>query len=274
MLEGMLNDICGPDILSGIAGSVSVNLFDPAGKYSAVLSIVKTIYNDAIKPVAMYLMMIYFMLAIIDKLSSENFTWEQLWRQMCMLLVSKFLIDYGFTLLEYFSQIGVLVVEEVKKVHSANPSFTIDAAVIIDNFRKSLGMTGVMKFLADIILFVYLLIPWLLAWIMRLCVSVICYSRVIEIFVRATFVPIAVSDFFHAGLQGSGWRYLKNFLAICLQGAMLLAISIIFNILFSSISASDTNLFTFIGTYLAFYASAIMLMFKSLSLSKEIIGTN
>ena len=270
MLEGMLNDICGSDLFSSIYETLSINLFGD-GPYSNVLSSVHALH-ESIKPVAIMLMFIYFMIAIVDKLSSENFTWEQLWRQMVMLLAAKCLIDYSFEILEILFNIGMALAAQLNGLAGTNVTDkAYDAKALIETFRSSFG--SFIPFIADIIMTVFLLIPWLLSWIMRLCVAVICYSRVIEIYARATFMPIAISDFFHTGLQGGGWRFLKNFLATCLQGAMILVIAVIYSKLFKAITVSDPNLFTFIGKFLAFYASAIMLMFKSLSLTKEVLGT-
>lgn len=280
-LENMLTDICGSDIFDSIIQTLSINLFSDAGQFSNALSIVKRIHTDVVMPVALMLVFLYFMMAVVDKASSENFTWEQLWRQMIMLLVAKFLIDHGFEILELLFEIGMALAAEVSVVSDRwinNPQNTFDAAAMIESFQAGLGLDDWPKFIKNIlttvIMFGYLIFPWLLSWIMRLAVSVICYTRVIEIYVRATFAPVALADFFYQGLQGGGWRYLKNFLAVCFQGALLLLIAVIFSALFSQLVAEDQNLFTFIGSYLAFFASALMLMFKSLSLSKEILGTN
>ena len=150
---------------------------------------------------------------------------------------------------------------------------------IVEAFRESLGFDGAFtSFFGDLILWFYLLLPWVGQWIMKLCISVICYTRVVEIYFRATFAPIALADFFHSGLQGSGWRFLKSFLAVCLQGGTILVIAILFSALtaqhITNVDQVVKDLIPFIGVYLAFGASAVMLMFKSLSLTKELVGVN
>jgi len=275
MLEAMLTDICGPDIFSSIYDTLSVNLFSAGGKYGAVLSVIRSLYNIAM-PIGVMLMFIYFMLALVDKLSSETFTWEHLWRQLALLLATKYLMEHGFELLELLFNIGMSALASVSHIGSANVSaVTFDAAQIIEDFKASLNLSGIMKIFDGIIMFIYLLIPWVLSWLMRLFISIICYSRVIEIYVRAAFAPVALSDFFHSGLQGGGWKYLKNFLAVSLQGAIILVIAIIYSSLFQSITIdATTGIFAFIGACLAFYASAVLLMFKSLPLAKDLVGTN
>lgn len=276
MLEGMLNDIMGIDLFDSIYQTLSINIFSTSGEYSGILNIVQELHNNAIKPIALMLMFIYFMIAIIDKLSSENFTWEQLWRQMAMLLASKFLIEHGFEILYYLFNAGMNIAGSIQSViqGSQHPLLNFDAAAMIESFRESLGLNkGLLKVLGDIIMFIYLLIPWILSWILGMAVKIICYTRVVEIYVRATFAPIALSDFFHSGLQGSGWRFLKNFLAVSLQGGIILVIAAVFSALFGTLTFNGDDLFAYTGLYLSFLAAAVMLMFKSLSLAKELLGT-
>ena len=277
MIDGMLEDLCGKDLFTGIWQTLKINLFSADGDYAVALGIVESIYSSIIQPLAIMLMIIYFMLAIGDKLSSENFTWQQMGRQMAMFLASFYLINHGFEILELLFQLGLIL---TTNVYSAVQDDLLasdqlnNVKTVIETFK---GTIKVPNFLKDIVLFVYLLIPWALSWIMGLAVKIICYTRIIEIYVRATFAPVALSDFFHSGLQGAGWRFLKSFLAVCLQGALILVITTIYSALFNVVAgAADPgwSLFKFLGVYLALMASACMLMFKSLSLSKELLGIN
>ena len=273
----MLNDICGKDIFNAIFETLTINLFSDAGEYASVLDIVRELHNSVVRPLALMLLFIYFTISLIDKASQENFTWEQFWRQLLLLITSKFIIEHGFEILQLLFDVGMAFAADIQAWTGYNGDEAGDVANaknIIASFKAGLGLTGWLSTIGDLVMYVFLLIPWLISWVMRLCVSIICYSRVIEIYARAALAPVAMADFFHTGTQGNGWRSLKNFLAVCLQGGTILIIAVIFSALLNQISANDQNLFTFIGKYLAFFASAIMLMFKSLSFTKEMIGTN
>lgn len=190
--------------------------------------------------IGVMLLFVYFIVALVDKLSSDTFTWETLWRQFALLLAAKYIMENGFQLLEIIFNIGMATAARVSALGDPSVSETaVDAAAIIDKFTGS--FTGFFAIIGELIMMLYLLIPWLLSWIMGLCVSIICYSRVIEIYVRATFAPIALSDFFHSGLHGSGWRYLKSFLAVALQGALILVIGMIYSALFNRTHLKNGN---------------------------------
>jgi len=282
MLEGMVNDIIGVDLFETIYETLNVNLFtddSTRNVFSHAYEIVREIYETGVQPVAVMLLFIYFMLAVVDKLSSENFTWEQLWRQMAMLLGAKFLIDHGFDIMEILFNIGVNFAYSVNESGAAEAIDTgMTATEMLSQFQTSLGLDkGILKILAPVIMFMYLLIPWIFSFILGMAVKIVCYTRVVEIYLRAAFAPIALSDFFHSGFQGTGWRFLKSFFACCLQGAFILAIAVIYSILMNSTFEQFGDSLTFwesIGLFLSIGCASVMLMFKSLSLAKEMLGTN
>lgn len=275
MIEGMLEDLCGKDLFSGIWSTLKVNLFSTSGEYKTVLNIVTDLYESTVQPIAIYLMLIFFMVGLVDKLSNENFTWEQLGRQFAMFFLSVGLITHGFEILEKLFEFGLVFATDVHTLVKDNlyPSDKLDLVKeVVDTFKATIKVPN---FLKDIVLFVYLLIPWAFSWIMGLVVKIICYTRVIEIYARATCAPIALSDFFMNGFQSAGWRYIKAFLAVCLQGAVILIITTIYSALFTIVAASvdpGLSFFKFLGVFVALMASGCMLMLKSLSLCKELLG--
>lgn len=282
LLDGMVNDIMGTDMFDTIYETLNVNLFTPdkdVNIFSSAYETIHKIYEVGVQPVAVMLLFIYFMLAVIDKLSSENFTWEQLWRQMAMLLGAKFLIDHGFDIMEILFNIGVNFAYSVDQAGTAGDiDMLVTAEELLEQFRTSLGLDkGILKILAPVIMFMYLLIPWIFSFILGMAVKIVCYTRVVEIYLRAAFAPIALSDFFHSGFQSNGWRFLKSFFAVCLQGAFVLAIAIIHTKLGNSVFENFGEGLTFwesIGIFLSLGCASVMLMFKSLSLAKEMLGTN
>lgn len=268
-LISMVNDICGNDLFSAIYNTLSVNLFSDSGTFGPAYTVVRLLYNT-IMPVGAMLMFVYFIASLVDKASSENFTWEQFWRQLAMLLAAKFLMEHGLEILELLFGIGMSLAAMINNVGLTQMApATYDAEAMIQAWLDNMDWW---KWLEPIILTIYLLIPWALSWVMGLCVNIICWSRVAEIYARVVFTPIALADFFNNGMNGSGWKSLKSFLAVCLQGPMILAIAILFSRLFASIMVNSMDIFAFLGAYVAFYAASIMLMFKSLSLTKELVG--
>lgn len=274
-LEGLIKIIFQTDLFTTITDTLSINLFSSSGKFGSVLSLIRSLY-DIIFPVAVMMLFIYFMISLIERCSNDTFTWEQLWKVFAMLVATKILIEHGFDLLERLFEIGLAITDSFAAIRGAGSEFALgeeQIADIVKDLNENMGW--VMKFIRNILLWIALLIPALISFIMRIAVSVICYSRIAEIYVRAVFTPIALSDVFHGGLQSSGWRYLKSFMAICLQGATIIVIAIIYGQLMSALLqnyAQDGSFWAFYSISIAVQASAIALMFKSLNLTREIMG--
>ena len=186
ILESMLNQICGADLFESIYETLAINLFSSGGAYSGVYSAVRSLYNS-IMPIGVMMMFIYFMIALVDKLSSETFTWEQFFRQLAMVLAAKFLMEHGFEILETLFGIGLAVTAKVSEISGTDMSeVTIDANGLIQDFLASANFTGIFKIFGQLLLMLYLIIPWALSFLMRLAISIICYSRVVEIYARAS----------------------------------------------------------------------------------------
>lgn len=116
-----------------------------------------------------------------------------------------------------------------------------------------------------------LLLPYAIASLLSGITTFIIYSRMIEMLVRIAGAPIALSDFMHEGFHSSGWRYLKSFLAVCLQGFVILLIAQIY----SSIMLKTVTYAGFMETCVSYFVisfAAVSLMFKSQTLCKELVG--
>ena len=274
-LEGLLKIIFQVDLFENITDTLTINLFSTGSKFGPVLGLIQSLYN-IIFPIAVMLLFVYFMISMVDKVSSENFNWEQLWRLFALLLATKFLIEHGFQILETLFGIGLSITNSFSVVRSPTSEFRLSEEEI-QQILTSLNenMSWAIKIVRNVLLWIVLLIPALISWLMKTAVAVICYSRVVEVYTRAVFTPAALSDLFHGGLQSGGWRYLKSFFAICLQGATIMVIAIIYSQLMAVLAqnyAADRAFWAFYCTSIAIQASAIMLMFKSLTLTKEILG--
>lgn len=272
-IEKLLSDICGTNFMTDIMSVLSENLLSGGGKFSGVYAFARGLYN-AVMPVGVYLLFIYFIVSLVNKVSSEQFTWEQLWRLLAMLVASKFIMEHGFDIMEKLFGVGQAIMQLVSNSGEITAQeVQLDTESVLESMRESLGFKGILKVLGDAIIWLSLLIPWLISWILRIAVNVICYSRLIEIYLRVIFAPLALSDFFANGLSGTGWRFLKGFFAVSLQGAMIYGIGIIYSALVANIAYTEgTNIFTFLIPVIAIAASCVMLMFRALPLAREIVG--
>lgn len=270
-MQGWFKDIFAYDVFNKIS---SVLKLDPSrGEFADAWNAVESVYNNVMVPIALGLMIIWFLVALMEKSASEQVTLEQVFLLFVKLIAAKFIIDNGFQIFTDLWSLGISLIDEVgyEFGNGGGSSFSY----------KDLwfDLTGVkwgdkLPIMTSLGLLCQLLIPWLASKAMIGCVYFICYSRLIEMLVRMLAAPIAVSDFITEGIRGSGWRYIKNFLAICLQGMIIVAIGQLYPLVMAGVLTTSGSFWTVVLKFLGFSFAAIALMFKSLSLAKELVGTS
>lgn len=270
-MKSWFTDIFSNEVFTKIAEILKL---DPSsGELSFAWQAAERVYNNVMVPIALGLLVIWFLVNLMEKSSSEQITIEQFLMLFVKLIAAKFIIDNGFQIFADLWSLGISVIDDVGDAFTHNAN-----GLAFDYHALWKDITGhewneKLPILTSLGLMCQLLLPWIASKIMIACVYFICYSRLLEMLVRMLATPIAVSDFVTEGLHGAGWRYMKNFLAICLQGMIIVAIGQLYPLVMAGVLTTSGGFWTVVLKYLAFSFAAIALMFKSLSLSKELVGT-
>lgn len=274
--QNLFKEIFGDGLLGDLINLLSEN---PQTAYPKAWSLMENLYNNVMVPIALGLMVIWFLVKFMEKSTLEQTTYEQALLLFVKLLVAKLLIDYGIEIFTGMWSLGLSVVKEFGAGASASAtaggagSTIISAEELETMWEDFTGSPWDKKMgWSSIGVYIQLLIPWLVTLIIRACAYFIVYSRLIEMFLRMCGAPIALSDFMSEGMQGAGWRYIKNFLAICLQGLLIVAIARLYSIIILDVITGKSG-WDLIIAHLAVGFASVALMFKSLSLSKELLGT-
>lgn len=234
-------------------------------------SIVTACYN-VVLPIGVSLMCIYFLVALVDKITSEQFNIEVLMKLLFKLIIAKFFVDHGLEIFNLLMDVGKAFITEFTGYTTLT---AVNGAV---DAMKAAAMreTNSYSLFPSLLFVVKMMIPFLAIFIVQIIISFVCYSRLLEMMVRIVAAPLAVSDIFANGINSSGYRYMKNFLAICLQSGIIFLISVLFNAIQASIvitPGATTDFLDFSIMYLTLAFSCTALITKSLSFTKEIVGT-
>lgn len=272
LIHSMFEQIFGGGIFDSVQGVLKLN--PSTGAWSHAWSAVDTVYSNVMVPIALGLMIIWFLVAFMEKAASEQVTFEQLFMLFAKLIAAKFLIDNGLDIFAKLWGLGISLIDSVGGAFgSSGGGLGVNVQALWKDF-SGLEWSAKIGIIKGIGILCQLLIPWLVSLIMIAVVYFICYSRVIEMLLRMMAAPIALSDFMTEGLHGAGWRFLKNFLAICLQGMIMVAIAQIYPLVINTVLNGSTGFWETLLKYVAFSFAAIALLFKSLSISKELVGTS
>lgn len=178
-----------------------------------IWDLIGIVFNDVILPVGYAFLGMYFLLELLEKTTRDNFNLEQFIRLLIKLLIGKILMDNCLALLQGIQSFADLLSKDItENASSAN----------IFDYHKLYDL----PWYKDIILYVKVLVPGIVMLAVSVVAKTICITRSIEIVIRAIVAPIGMADIFTEGTRGAGFRYVKKFLAVNLQGFMILIIAL------------------------------------------------
>ena len=203
--------------------------------YNGATSLINAIQNS-LKPVGLALMTLFFLFSIFSDAMNETFSFERFVKSFTryffgfgLVQISGSLCDFGDGLSQ---DIATLISSESEKAPLEN-IYTKDN---IGGFWHAIFITMILVLFGNI-----------MGLIMKISMYFILFSRLIEMAVRAAFMPIAVGLVTDGGWSGSAGRYIKKYIALCLQGPAI----VLLGTLGSKLMGGAANLKVDIGTSLA-----------------------
>lgn len=186
--------------------------------------------------------------------------------ELCIAILVILNID---KIINVFDALGALVIKNISGTVK-DPS----AGATIDDVRDAMGYSD--SWWGWISFSIALIIPYAFAWIEGIAARVISYSIVIELGIRRAFIPFAVGDVGIEGLRSHGFRYLKKYLGVYLQEAIVMVTCIVLSTLSVAVMKTTTGgglkgadiILNLLGVNLA----GLMVMFKATSWANDIVG--
>lgn len=266
---GLAYDVYSGDALisDDVIDDLNVNL----RTYDADLwSLVQTLYN-AVATTGTLLLLLYWLMDILEKVQMESFTLEHFVRASIKLIVGVLLVTNGLDILigifgfasGIFANLGNVTASDAGANNSILNAIWDEAV-----YHKQHMIKGVFALIGRM---AQLIVPAFVMMLIRIVIYVVVYSRIIELFVLSVFAPIGMANIYTGGMNSSGFRYLKRILAVALTGCVMF---VVLRGYFTLSSIVNQNLLSASAgiTQLVLGATALMLVIKSQSWAKDIVG--
>lgn len=264
--------------LASSIGELALVSFQPAGQndmwgygLSKVWSTVISISNNVTEPIAVYIVLIMFLLSTIDRVSTEQFTLESLLKDLIKFCMGIYLVTNAVEIVVGCIKIGNLILIEASDHMFAVSNLDDLSHLFTGDALKTWG--GVIPMVLMWVVFTVFIIFEL---IVMLFMNGITLVRTLEIAIRASVAPLALSDTFAGNITNShAIGFIRSFAALCLQG---LFISICANIIPVFMAGAFNNMdspWLIIGVLLNMIilsVATLLLMFRSGSIAKDILG--
>ena len=269
-VNGMLNDLNGN---KGMNADIEANaIFAPGSSLRNIWienqDVLKKMYN-IVFGYGLALSLVFFILYLTREASEGRWNIDIFVKACIMLVVSAWIMAHGFDLICNFIDLGTAM---GRSIMNSEASKEVPTAIVDQGFVDRLNSANgkLWGTIANVSGWFQLIFPWVLNNILLLYIQVQVYMRMIKLFIRAFFAPLALGDMYSGGPNPTGMRYLRSFLACALQGVIIIGTLYVYRMVGSGISSTD-GFFGFAGN-LAILAAAAGFIGKSSSFAKEICG--
>lgn len=235
-----------------------------AGLWAGVISLVEVV----IEPIAICLVVLYFLMGMVDKLSSENFGMEQAIKELIKLFMGVYLVSNSLNLVVDLIVLGNGILRRTQ-------SYLLGTVPSLDITVSSLGdLKPVPLLFVSMLVAIFLIAQWAIMMLMK----AVCVIRLVDIVVRAAMSPIALSDMFSGSfLNSHAMNFIRSFAAVCLQGALLVIIASFVPaglnaVLSSGDYSSGWALLGDVAKSIPITIACFLVMMRSGSIAKEMLG--
>lgn len=225
--------IYGGDFLKGISHYLLMDLSDPGMvgpvaedgpiAVGSLWATARSVIGALAEPVGITLLAVFALTDLADNITNRGFDLEQFFKfvlkmSIGMLIISN-LADIIEPMLRIFNSATNLLETAVTESDGAKAtlySYYLECSKYIPS--------DITAALSGIPMLLELVIPYLATFAARILVTVVAFSRIIELFVRIALAPIGAVDIYNGGVRSPGFRYLRKIFAVGIQGLLILLI--------------------------------------------------
>jgi hypothetical protein len=242
----------------------------PQGWNASIFNLIRTLSETVIIPIAgiilTFVLCYELITMIIDKNNMHDFQTYEIWKWIFKTFVAVFIVTHTFDIVMGIFELSQHVVDASAGVIGS--SLNMDLA--LDQLETQLAAMNTGELIG---LYLESAILSLAMKAISLCVFIIIYGRMLEIYMTCSIAPIPFSTMINREWGHIGNSYLKSLFALAFQGFLIMVCVAIYAILLQTITAS-ANIHTAIWGCAGYTTLLCLTLFKTSSISKGIWGAH
>ena len=274
LVSGIMSNLSGlfdtmNDKVSDIAGQVGTT---PQAWNSGIFNMVHSLSETVILPVAGVILAFVMTLELVQLLLDKNnyheiesaviFKW--IFKTACAILIVSHTWDIVMGVFDLTQQ----VVNQAAGVIIGNTA--IDITEVMTDLEERLTEMDLGLLIG---LWFQSLFVGLTMWALVICIFIIVYGRMIEIYLMASMASVPMAAMLGREFGGLGQNYLRSLFALGFQAFLIMVCVAIYAVLVQHIVLDD-NISTAIWTCMGYTVLLCFTLFKTGSLSKAIFGAH
>ena len=262
---GMFNDMNAR--VGEIAGQVGQT---PAGWNAGIFSLVRTLSETVVMPIAG--MILTFVLCyelihlIIERNNMHDFETFTLFKWIFKTFCAVYILTHTFDIVVFIFALAQNAVNNAAGVIAGSLNMPL-ALTDLEAQLLTMSIGGLIG------LFFESLILRFVMNAISVCVFLIIYGRMIEIYLTISVAPIPLSTMANREWGGMGNTYLKALFALAFQGFLIMVCVAIYAVLLQGITAAS-SVHAAVWGCMGYTILLCMILFKSGSMSRAIFGAH
>ena len=216
---------------------------------------------DSLKYIATALLVLFFGVSVLKQITNiqEMRRPETVFRLIFKFVIAKTMIIYSTDILMAIAKIGVGIVKKITSFYNMELNNYTMASFLAD-YNVLEGDVLCAKWYEDVPIGIIAIIGFVIIVILSIIALITVYGRLFKLFVWAALAPIPLSSIAGESTASVGWQYLKGFIAICFEGAVIAVAIVMFVVLSPDIKFN----MLWHGTVAHFGASVVIIIFRML----------
>lgn len=267
--------------LSGMFDSVNGQVMDitnqvgqtPQGWNASIFNMIQTLSETVILPIAGVILAIVMTLELIQMITDRNNlhdvdTW-MFFKWMFKTAAAVLLVTNTWNIVMGVFDMAQGVVAQASGVIGTNA--TVDISTVMEDMESRLQEMDLGPLLG---LWVQSLFIGITMWALTICIFIVIYGRMIEIYLVTSVAPIPMAAMMNREIGGGmGQNYLRSLFALGFQAFLIVVCVAIYAVLVQNIATED-DIIMAIWSCVGYTVLLCFTLFKTGSLSKAIFNTH
>ena len=275
LVSGIIGNLSGLfDSVNGQVADISAQVgATPQAWNAAIYNMIRSLSENVIIPIAGVILAFVMTLELIQMVSDKNNmhgdvdTWmffKWIFKTACAVLI----VTNTWNIVMGVFDVGQSVVNSAAGVISSDASIDI-SSVVVDLEQRLMEMD-----IGPLIgLWFQSLFVGICTWALTICIFIITYGRMIEIYLVTSIAPIPMATMVNKNGGNMGQNYLRSLFALAFQAFLIIVCVAIYAALVENI-AIDTDVSKAIWTCMGYTVLLCFTLFKTGSMAKSIFSAH
>ena len=274
LVDGIMSNLTG--LFESINGQV-MDIASNVGKTpqawnGSIFSMIKTLSENVIVPIAgiilTFVMCLELIQMLIDRNNMHDFDTFIFFKWLFKTAAAVLIVTNTWNIVMGVFDVAQSVVNSAAGSIGANTA--IDVNSVVTNLEARLREMDIGPLFG---MWFQSMLMGIVAWILTICIFIIVYGRMIEIYMVTSVSPIPMATMVNRDWGQIGQNYLRSLFALGFQAFLIMVCVAIYATLVQSIAITD-DVSSAVWTWIGYTVLLCFTLFKTSSLSKSIFNAH